>query len=182
MDIQTTAIKELFLLKLKSFDDARGSFVKTFNYDFFADNGLDIEIKEVYFSTSHKDVIRGMHFQTPPHEHTKIVFVTDGEILDVVLDLRKNSKTYGQYYSTIISKNSQTALIIPHGIAHGFKSLKNNTNVMYMQTTCYAPTSDTGIRYDSFGFEWNCAKPILSERDLSFKKFKDFDTPFEMKT
>ncbi len=119
-----------------------------------------------------------MHFQTPPHEHIKLVYVPHGRILDVVLDIRKESSTYGKYFSTELSSENGKVLIIPKGFAHGFKSLEDNTNVTYMQTTCYAPNNDNGIKYDSFDFDWDCDEAKISDRDLSFKTLNTFHTPF----
>ncbi len=178
MKILNTSINGLKILEPKVFEDIRGKFIKTFTNDFFKENGLDIDIQESYYSISHKDVIRGMHFQTPPYDHIKLVYVPYGSVLDVVLDIRKGSPTYGKYFSTKLSNENGKVLIIPKGFAHGFKSLEDNTNVTYMQTTCYAPNNDDGIKYDSFGFDWDCNNFQISERDLSFKLFDEFETVF----
>lgn len=178
MRIIDTTIHGLKILEPKIFEDIRGQFVKTFTNEFFKLQGLNINIKETYYSISHKDVIRGMHFQTPPDEHIKLVYVPYGEIMDVVLDIRKNSPSYGNFFEIKLSAENRKVLIIPKGLAHGFKSLKNNTNVTYMQTSCYSPNNDKGINYNSFGFDWKCSNPKLSDRDLSFPSLNDFITPF----
>lgn len=178
MKLVKTSIDDLLILEPKIFKDTRGKFIKTFTDDFFKENNLDINIKESYYSISDKDVIRGMHFQTPPYEHIKLVYVPYGSIIDVVLDIRKDSSTYGEYFSIEISGTNGKVLIIPKGLAHGFKSLKDNTNVTYMQTTAYAPNNDGGIRYDSFEFDWKCDNLKLSDRDLSFQTLNEFKTPF----
>jgi dTDP-4-dehydrorhamnose 3,5-epimerase/CDP-3, 6-dideoxy-D-glycero-D-glycero-4-hexulose-5-epimerase len=178
MKITDTNILGLKVLEPRIFEDIRGKFIKTFNNDFFKDNNLDIDIKETYYSVSHKDVVRGMHFQTPPFDHIKVVYVPYGSIIDVVLDIRKNSSTFGEYFSIELSSQNSKILIIPKGLAHGFKSLEDNTNVTYMQTSRYAPNNDAGIRYDSFGFDWKCNEPKLSDRDTTFPLFNDFNTPF----
>jgi len=178
MKLIKTDIDGLLILEPKSFEDSRGKFIKTFTDDSFKENKLDITIKETYYSISSKDVIRGMHFQTPPYDHVKLVYVPYGSILDVVLDIRRKSATYGKYFSTELSSKNGNILIIPKGLAHGFKSLEENTNVTYMQTTCYSPNNDGGIRYDSFGFDWKCKNPKLSHRDTSFESLENFITPF----
>lgn len=178
MKIIDTNIIGLKILEPEIFEDGRGKFIKTFTNDFFKNNELDIDIKETYYSISHKNVIRGMHFQTPPYEHIKLVYVPAGIIIDVVLDIRKNSSTFGEYFSCELSSDNGKVLIIPKGLAHGFKSLQDNTNVTYMQTSCYVPNNDYGVRYDSFGFDWKCVSPKISDRDLIFPTFKEFDTPF----
>lgn len=178
MQIINTPIIGLKILEPRIFEDNRGKFIKTFNNDFFKEHGIQIDIKETYYSISHKDVIRGMHFQTPPQEHIKLVYVPFGKILDVVLDIRKNSPTYGKYFSIELSCENAKVLIIPKGLAHGFKSLQDNTNVTYMQTTGYSPLNDMGIKYDSFGFDWECSNPKISQRDLLFKSFDEYDSDF----
>lgn len=178
MNIINTPIDGLKILEPKVFQDLRGRFVKTFNNDFFKENGLNIEIKESYYSISHKDVIRGMHFQIPPYDHIKLVYVANGAIIDVVLDIRKGSPTYKKFFKIELSADNGKVLIISKGLAHGFKSLQDNTNVTYMQTTCYSQEYDRGIRFDSFGFDWQIENPKVSDRDLSFQTLDEFDSPF----
>lgn len=178
MQIVENKIPGLKIFEPRIFEDVRGKFIKTFNNDFFQEHNLNISIKETYYSISHKDVIRGMHFQTPPYDHIKIVYVPFGKILDVVLDLRKGSPTFGKSFSIELSSENGKILIIPKGLAHGFKSLEDNTNVTYMQTTIYAPNNDEGIRYDSFGFDWQCDCPKMSDRDMSFNSLEEYESNF----
>jgi len=178
MKINDTFIKGLKIIEPNIFQDSRGMFIKTFNDGFFQENGLVIDIKETYYSISHQDVIRGMHFQIPPHDHIKLIYVPYGSILDVVLDLRKKSPTYGSYFSVEISSHNGKVLIVPKGLAHGFKSLEDNTNVVYMQTTGYSQEHDCGIKYNSFNFDWKCTDPKMSERDNAFAPFDAFESPF----
>ncbi len=173
-----TNISGLKILEPRVFEDTRGKFIKTFNDNFFKENGLNIKIKESYYSISHKDVLRGMHFQTPPHDHVKLVYVPYGKIRDVVLDIRKNSPTYGGIFDIELSSKNGKILIIPKGLAHGFKSLEDSTNVTYMQTSGYAPECDAGIKYNSFGYDWDLAKAEISDRDLEFDTFDKFNSPF----
>jgi dTDP-4-dehydrorhamnose 3,5-epimerase len=158
--------------------DARGSFVKTFHNTILKNAGIDFTLRESYFSLSNKDVIRGMHFQLPPHHHAKIVFCPQGAILDVIVDLRKGSPTYGQHYAQELSAENHKAYYIPEGFAHGFKALTDNAITYYLVSSEYDQPSDTGIRYDSIGFDWGVAEPIISGRDLSFPTMQAFDTPF----
>jgi len=178
MKIIEMSIKGLQILEPNVFKDNRGTFVKIFTDDFFKTYGLNLSIKESYYSISHRNVIRGMHFQIPPYDHVKLVYVPFGKILDVVLDLRKESPTYGKYSSIEISSDNGKVLVIPKGLAHGFKSLEDNTNVTYLQTTCYHQEYDFGIKYDSFNFDWNCIDPKISERDKNFIPFDTFHSPF----
>lgn len=178
MEFNKTDIEGLYLIKPRILEDERGKFIKTFHLDTLKEHGLKGDFKEGYYSTSQKDVLRGMHFQTPPHEHEKLVYVPSGAILDVVLDIRKNSPTYGKCVSQNLNADNGYIFYIPKGCAHGFLSLEDNTNVTYMQTTMYAPNNDGGINCHSFGFDWGIKNPIVSDRDLSFDAFSDFSTPF----
>jgi dTDP-4-dehydrorhamnose 3,5-epimerase len=178
MKLEKTFIDGVYVIHLNKMNDNRGSFTKMFNEDFFTSNGLRTDLKESYFSVSNKNVIRGMHFQSPPAEHTKLVFLNRGSILDVVLDIRKSSATFGQCFSTSIFENDPKLIYIPAGCAHGFLSLEDNSIVSYLQTSVYNKDCDLGIRYDSFGFDWKVAKPILSRRDESFDSFSEFNTMF----
>ena len=119
-----------------------------------------------------------MHFQRPPYDHDKIVYCSKGKLLDVVLDLRGHSKTYGKSLSFLLDENSHKGLYIPKGLAHGFAALEKGTIMTYLTSTEHRPDFDAGIRYDSFDFDWNIENPILSDRDLAFPSFHDFNTPF----
>ena len=171
-------VQELRVIDLPAFVDVRGSFVKTFNDTLFQSLGIHFNLKESYFSVSAKDVIRGMHFQLPPHQHAKIVFCPVGAILDVALDLRKHSPTYGQCFSQILSAENHKAFYIPEGFAHGFKALTNDALTYYLVSSEYDKESDAGIAFNSFGFEWDCASPIMSDRDKNFIALQDFKSPF----
>jgi len=178
MEFVKTDIEGLYLIKPRVLGDSRGRFVKTFHADTFKEYGLKYDFKESYYSTSQKDVLRGMHFQTPPHDHEKMVYVTTGSILDLVVDIRKNSATYGKYVSQKLTSENGYIFYIPRGCAHGFLSLEDNTNVTYMQTSMYAPNNDGGINPQSIGFDWGVENPITSDRDLTFDNLVDFNTPF----
>jgi len=173
-----TEIAGLYLIKPNKFEDSRGTFIKTFHLETLEKHGLKGDFKEGFFSTSKKDVLRGMHFQTPPHDHEKLVYVPNGSILDVVLDIRKDSPTYGKYVSQTLSAENGYIFYVPTGCAHGFLSLEDNTNVTYMQTTMYADGHDGGLNYDSFGFDWNIKNPIITDKDKELVLFSDFETPF----
>jgi len=172
------SVQEATILDLPAFADLRGSFVKTFNDSLFQSWGIHFELKESYYSISNQDVIRGMHFQHPPHQHAKIVFCPIGSILDVAVDLRKASPNYGHCYAQILSAENNKAFYIPEGFAHGFKSLTNGAMTYYLVSSEYHPASDSGIAYDSISFDWDCPKPILSDRDKNFARFVDFQSPF----
>ncbi|MFT4060761.1 MAG: dTDP-4-dehydrorhamnose 3,5-epimerase family protein [Edaphocola sp.] len=166
------------LLTLPCFEDVRGSFVKTFQGSVLEKAGIDFDLKESYFSLSARDAIRGMHFQTPPHDHAKIVFCPLGAILDVIVDLRKGSGTYGQAYHTILSAENHKAFYIPKGFAHGFKSMADGAMTYYLVSSEHSKEHDCGILYSSIGVDWYCPAPIVSVRDQSFVALKDFESPF----
>jgi dTDP-4-dehydrorhamnose 3,5-epimerase len=178
MKINSTPFEGLFILETINFQDNRGSFQKLFNYDFFKEHGLDTDFKEFYYSVSQKNVIRGMHFQLPPYDCAKLAYVSIGKIRDVVVDIRKKSNTYGQCFSMELDDAKAQYLYIPKGFAHGFLSLKDGSIVNYAQTSCYSQEHDCGIFYDSIGFDWGVAYPVVSERDLIFKSLDNFSSPF----
>ena len=153
-------------------------FVKTFNKKLFKENKIYFDIRESYYSVSKKDVIRGMHFQLPPHDHEKLVYVALGEIIDVVLDLRQNSATYRKCMSVKLSAENKKSIFIPKGLAHGFKSIKNETITVYNVGSEYDSQADYGIKYNSIDFDWGISNPIVSERDKSFQKLNNFKSTF----
>lgn len=158
--------------------DERGTFVKTFHMERFSAVGLPTEWREEYYSSSRKGVMRGMHFQTPPHDHEKLVYCIQGRVLDVVVDLRKNSNTYGHHFAVELDAAHGRGLMIPKGMAHGFLALTAEVLMTYKVTSVYAPESDAGIRWDSFGFDWGVDQPIVSARDRAHPTFTDFASPF----
>ena len=179
MQVCATSFQNLFILKPHIFSDERGEFIKPFSAENFAESRLDYNFVEAFYSVSKKGVLRGMHFQIPPKEHTKLVFVSSGKIIDVVVDLRADSATYRQYFSVILDNTN--ALYIPKGFAHGFLSLCDGTKVHYMQSSCYDTNCDYGIAFDSFGFDWECVAGehnisdfIISPRDRNFETLASF--------
>ena len=169
-----TLIKGVFIIEQDVHKDIRGSLVKNFHREKFEQFGLEGDFRETYYTRSKEDVIRGMHFQAPPHDHAKLVTVIQGAIVDVILDLRKSSPTFKQHVAIELSRENRKSIYIPHGCAHGFGVLSDTAIAFYMTTTEYAPEHDTGVRYDSFGYNWNIVSPILSERDKGFMGLKEF--------
>jgi len=160
------------------FADARGTFVKTFRSDFPAEYGIATVYAEEYYSVSKRGVLRGMHFQLPPHDHDKLVYCTAGEVLDAVLDLRVGSPTYGEAATVTLTGERANMLFIPRGCAHGFYTLSESATMMYKVTSVYAPQHDAGIRFDSAAIEWPAGEPIMSDRDKGFPALRDFASPF----
>lgn len=163
------------------FEDARGNFVKPFHEGQLASHGIAINVREEFFSTSGAGVIRGMHFQVPPHAHNKLVYCISGKVIDVLLDLRKDSPTHGQSTSFELSATNRHIVFIPIGFAHGFISVEENACLVYKTDAVHAPDSDRGILWNSFGFGWPLAEgyePPISARDQGHPSFADFDSPF----
>lgn len=164
-------------LRLKRLDDSRGSFVKTYGCSLYEADGIHFDFREEFYSISAENVVRGMHFQIPPYDHDKMVYCAIGAVEDVLLDLRKGQH-YGMFCSFVLSEEEPDVLFIPRGIAHGFKALCNGSLMVYKTSAEYAPTHDSGIRWDSFDYDWKIDAPIVSARDLSHQAFSDFVTPF----
>lgn len=179
MQIHASLINGVQLMDFDLFQDARGDFVKIFHVKDFLVNGIDLCAAELFYSRSKRNVIRGMHFQSPPDDHAKLVTVFSGRVLDVVLDIRRSSSTYGGCASFELSRERPQAVFIPRGCAHGFLSLTDDAGMIYMTTSVHESLSDQGIRWDSFGFEWPVMYPDLSERDKALPPLQLFNTPFE---
>lgn len=177
--LRPTALPGCVELTLPRSEDTRGSFLKLFHRDAFAAMGLEPGVAEVFCTTSHRHVIRGLHFQVPPHAHAKLVVCLDGEVQDVALDLRSASPCFGEHVSLKLSASEGNALYLPEGLAHGFCTLSDSATLIYLTTTCHAPDSDRGIAWDSAGIDWQCERPILSERDQGHPRLAEFDTPFQ---
>jgi dTDP-4-dehydrorhamnose 3,5-epimerase len=178
MELISTPLKGCYQVRPFLAQDERGTFVKTFHTEQFSSLGLPIDWREEYYSSSRKGVIRGMHFQTPPYDHEKLVYCMQGEVLDVVLDLRMGLATYGRYIAVKLDAARGQGLIIPKGMAHGFLALTEAVMMAYKVTSVYASENDAGIRWDSFGLDWGVDQPIVSIRDRAHPKFSEFDSPF----
>lgn len=173
-----TNISGCYVIELKTFSDHRGDFVKIFHNEMFKDLGLADDFKEEYFSVSKKGVIRGLHFQIPPHDHVKCISCLHGEIFDVVVDLRKNSKTFGQNETFNLKSSEPKLVYIPAGLAHGFVALSEKTIFLNKTTTVFNGDCDKGIRWDSCGIQWPEMEFILSDKDKSLPTFDEFESPF----
>jgi dTDP-4-dehydrorhamnose 3,5-epimerase len=177
MKVLPTELDGVFILKPNVFEDARGSFVKTYHEDLFTSCGIKFAPKEEFFSVSRKGVLRGMHFQRPPAAHDKLVYCPVGKVLDVVLDLRSSAKR-GRFISRELSASNREMLFIPQGCAHGFVALEGDSMMVYQTSTVHSPAHDAGVLWNSFGFEWPVKNPVLSERDQKFPALSDFESPF----
>ena len=180
MKINKTYIEGLLIIEPQLFKDDRGFFYESYNK-----KKLDKKIKIIFVqdneSKSIKGVIRGLHFQAPPFEQTKLVRCVSGNILDVAVDLRKNSKTYGKSFSIELSSENNKQLFVPKGFAHGFQVLSETAIVNYKVDEYYNPDSDSGLIWNDkdLSIDWNLdIKPILSNKDLKLDLFKNLKSPF----
>ena len=146
MDFTRELLPGVRLVQLRRLGDLRGNFVKTYARSVFDANGEPFDLREEFYSFSHKDVIRGMHFQRPPHDHVKLVYCPVGAVLDVLVDLRPGA-SQGQVANVVLSADDPAILVIPKGVAHGFKALRDDSLMIYKTSTEHAPSHDAGIRW-----------------------------------
>ena len=180
MKISKTFIEDLLVIEPQLFKDERGFFYESYNKKKLYKN-IKIVFVQDNESKSTKGVIRGLHFQVPPFEQTKLVRCISGNILDVAVDLRTNSKTYGKSFSIELSSVNNKQLFIPKGFAHGFQVLSNEAIVNYKVDKHYNSDSDSGIIWNDkdLSIDWNLdIKPILSDKDLNLDLFKNLKSPF----
>ena len=179
MKIEYTTLKDCFVLTPTIYKDERGTFFETYNKVLFERvTGQKVNFIQDNQSTSNLGTLRGLHYQVGEMAQAKLVRVLEGSILDVVVDIRKESETFGKHFSIILDDVSQQQLFVPRGFAHGFASLENNSCLVYKTDSIHAPQSDGGIRWDSIDFNWPFDSPVISERDSSFPAFEDFKSPF----
>lgn len=180
MEVIETELKGLFVLKPKVFEDERGYFFESYSKKLFNEAGLDIDFVQDNQSLSQKGVLRGLHFQNPPHAQGKLVRVISGSVLDVVVDIRKDSKTYGKWYGLELTEKNKWMMYVPPGFAHGFLTLENNTVFSYKCTNFYNKASEDCLLWNDkdININWNFDKPLLSAKDLEGKAFKGFVSMF----
>jgi len=177
MKINKTDFSEVLEITVLPVMDSRGFFVRTYDKEIFAKYKIGHTwVQENKSLTKKAGTIRGLHFQFPPFTEAKLVSVLNGKIFDVILDLRSGSDTFGQYYSTVISKENNKSLIVPRGFAHGFCSLEDNTEVCYKVDNYYHPQSEGGIVWDdsTINIQWPIDNPIISSKDKNLFTFRDF--------
>lgn len=182
MEVIKTAIEGVVILKPRVFEDARGYF-----FESFSQRDFEKEVGKVMFvqdneSMSSYGVMRGLHFQRPPFTQSKLVRCVRGTVLDVAVDIRKGSPTYGQHVAVELSEQNHLQFFIPHGFAHGFAVLSETAVFQYKCDNFYAPQADGGISIldESLGIDWRIPvdRAILSEKDTKHPMLKDFDSPF----
>lgn len=177
IEIATGQIAGVRVLRPSVRSDRRGRFVKTIEEDVFLQHEIPTTFAEQYYSVSANNVLRGLHFQTPPHDHYKLVTCVEGDVFDVVVDLRKGSG-YGRHQSFELSGARGDSVFVPSGCAHGFYVRSQLAIMLYNVSTHHAPSHDAGIRWDSAGVSWPSTTPILSERDARLASLAEFNSPF----
>ena len=170
MTIEITPIQDLVIINPTVFEDARGYFFESYNQNALAVEGINIHFVQDNQSFSKKGTLRGLHYQNPPFAQTKLVRVLQGEIIDVAVDIRKQSPTYGQHFAIRLSAENKKQLLIPHGFAHGFSVISETAVVMYKCDQFYNKESEGGIRFDdpTLNIDWgmDLKDAIVSDKDL----------------
>ena len=179
--IRETTIPSCFHITPLAVKDKRGFFVKIFQQEYFSRKGLETSFQEEYYTISKKRVLRGLHFQIPPYDHTKIVHCLSGKVIDVVVDLRIGSPTYGKYAMFTLNAKKGDMIYVPKGLAHGFYVLSKQAIMLYKVTTAYSPEHDKGILWDSVNIPWPDSHPIISSRDSKLVPFSEFKSHFSYK-
>ena len=180
IEVVRTPIEGLFVIKPKVFGDLRGYFLESYNKEEWESLGLSMSFVQDNQSLSRKGALRGMHFQHPPFAQGKLVRVIKGAVLDVVVDIRRSSPTYGQSFSLELSDDNFLQLYIPPGFAHGFLTLSEEAVFTYKCTDYYRPEHEGGLAWNdrAFAIEWGIEDPILSEKDRNYAPFSVFQSPF----
>ncbi|MFT0321985.1 dTDP-4-dehydrorhamnose 3,5-epimerase [Bacteroides thetaiotaomicron] len=182
MDVIKTAIDGVVIVEPKVFKDARGYFFESFSQREFEEKVRKINFVQDNESMSSYGVMRGLHFQCPPFTQSKLVRCVKGKVLDVAVDIRKGSPTYGQHVAIVLSEDNHRQFFVPRGFAHGFVVLSETAVFQYKCDNFYAPQADGGIsiKDDSLGIDWHITtdKVLLSEKDTLHACLKDFDSPF----
>jgi dTDP-4-dehydrorhamnose 3,5-epimerase len=183
MEVIKTAIEGVFIIEPRVFGDARGYFFESFNAREFAqETGIDVAFVQDNESMSHYGVLRGLHYQQPPYAQSKLVRVVEGSVLDVAVDIRKGSPTYGQYVAVELSAETHRQLYMPKGIAHGFSVLSEKVIFQYKCDEYYAPQSEGAIAWDDpdLNIDWQLPtdKILLSEKDRHHPYLRDMESPF----
>lgn len=180
MKVIETGFEGLLELEPRVFEDDRGYFYESYNKALFKKIGIETEYVQDNQSLSQKNVVRGLHFQAPPFAQGKLVRVISGSVLDIALDIRKGSPTYGKYHSVLLTEKNKKIFWIPAGFAHGFATLEDHTIFAYKCTDVYNKESEGAVRWNDpdLDFDWNVKNPIVSEKDQTSTLWKDFVSPF----
>lgn len=180
MNIIENLFDDVKILEAVQFEDLRGKFIKTFHDKEFSALGLNFVPKEEFYSKSVKNVLRGFHFQIPPFHHQKLVYCTHGKVLDVIVDLRVGSSTYGECKEIELDSLNNLCVFIGQGFGHAFLSLEQMSCLVYKTDCSYSKNHDSGVLWNSVRYDWPIKAPVISERDSKFIRFSDFESPFKL--
>jgi dTDP-4-dehydrorhamnose 3,5-epimerase len=181
MDVKQTPISGLLIIQPDVFRDQRGYFFESYNREKFFKAGVNAEFLQDNQSLSAKGILRGLHFQNPPFAQGKLLSVVKGAVLDVAVDIRKDSDTYGKYFSLVLSEENKTMFWIPEGFAHGFLSLQDDSIFTYKCTQLYHKESEGSLRWNDpdLNINWNVSDPVISEKDSKAPYFKELVSMFD---
>ena len=180
MQIEKTTLPDVLLVTPRRFGDDRGWFSETWNQAAFAEAGCETGfVQDNHSFSASAETVRGLHYQAPPHAQDKLVRCTRGEILDVAVDARVGSPSYGHWISVRLSAQNGQQLFVPKGFLHGFATLVPDCEVQYKVTDIYAPDCDGSVRWDSLGIDWQIGdEATLSAKDVAAPRFEDWQSPF----
>ncbi len=180
MKINKTHLEGVIIIEPTVFGDGRGHFFESYRLDKLSEFGVNDDFVQDNQSLSAKGILRGLHFQTGEYAQGKLVRVIKGAVVDVAVDIRKSSATYGQHIAVELNENNKTIMYVPPGFAHGFVTLEDDTIFTYKCTNYYNKESEGAILWNSsaLGIDWGITKPILSEKDKDAIDFAKFDSPF----
>ncbi len=183
MKFEKTPIEGLFLIEPRVFKDERGHFFEPFNEKQMLEHGIEGPFVQDNESLSHKGVLRGLHYQKPPYQQGKLVRVVNGAVIDVVVDIRPESKTFGRHFQVELSSDNHLMLWIPPGFAHGFLTLKDDTIFLYKVSAYYNPQSESGIIYNDpqLNIDWKISNPVVSEKDKILPSFGEYKLTVQTK-
>lgn len=175
-----TEIEDLWVIEPDVFGDARGFFMEAYNREAFQAIGMETGFMQDNLSFSRKGILRGLHFQAPPFAQGKLVSVVLGEVLDVAVDIRKGSATYGKHVAVHLSGENHRMLYVPPGFAHGFLVLSEECYFSYKCTQVYNKEAEGGLMWNdpSLGIDWEVDQPLISEKDSYYRPFTEFESPY----
>lgn len=178
MQFEKTSLDRVWLIKPRIFEDDRGHFLESFRKEIFKEHGIEYNFVQDNISTSTKGTVRGLHYQKAPHSQSKLVMAVYGEILDVAVDIRENSPTFGKYFSAVLSDQNRHMMLVPSGFAHGFSVLSETATVAYKCDQYYHKESERGVRWNdpALDIDWKTDSPILSEKDQKQPLLKEIQS------